>query len=129
MLTVYEESSLLFESLQAGACGYLLKRSPPGKLLEAIRDAHAGGVPLNPMMAAKVARFFQEPRIQGSGVERLSQRERQGLGTDGGGLPVQGDRGPPIRSDGHRPPVHEGAFTKNSRCIRAPRRVVKFLRS
>ena len=60
MLTVYEESKALFESLKAGACGYLLKRTPPEKILEAISEAHAGGVPLNPQMAAKVANYFSK---------------------------------------------------------------------
>ena len=79
MLTVYEEGKALFDSLRAGACGYLLKRTAPEKILEAIREARAGGVPLNPQMAAKVARFFQGQAVQEEGVESLSPRERQVL--------------------------------------------------
>jgi DNA-binding NarL/FixJ family response regulator len=45
MLTVYEDNNRLFESLTAGASGYLLKRTPPAKLLSAIREAHSGGSP------------------------------------------------------------------------------------
>lgn len=79
MLTVYEESKALFESLKAGACGYLLKRTPPQKILEAIRDAHAGGVPLNPQMAAKVANYFRQMDDAKSELNSLTPRERQTL--------------------------------------------------
>jgi RNA polymerase sigma factor (sigma-70 family) len=79
MLTVYEESKALFESLKAGACGYLLKRTPPEKILEAIRDARAGGVPLNPQMAAKVANYFQQLHDEKNDLTSLSPRERQTL--------------------------------------------------
>ncbi|MCX6930244.1 MAG: response regulator transcription factor [Verrucomicrobia bacterium] len=79
MLTVYEESKALFDSLKAGACGYLLKRTPPEKILEAIREARAGGVPLNPQMAAKVAEYFRHLGGPSGEVGRLSERERQVL--------------------------------------------------
>lgn len=79
MLTVYEESKALFDALKAGACGYLLKRTPPEKILEAIREARDGGVPLNPQMAAKVAHYFQKLDNTQDEVSRLSERERQVL--------------------------------------------------
>lgn len=79
MLTVYEESKSLFDALKAGACGYLLKRTPPEKILEAIREARDGGVPLNPQMAAKVAHYFQKLDNAQDEVSRLSERERQVL--------------------------------------------------
>lgn len=79
MLTVYEESKSLFDALKAGACGYLLKRTPPEKILEAIREAHVGGVPLNPQMAAKVAHYFQKLDSAQTEVSSLSERERQVL--------------------------------------------------
>jgi DNA-binding NarL/FixJ family response regulator len=79
MLTVYEEGKALFDSLKAGACGYLLKRTAPEKILEGIRDAHAGGVPLNPQMAAKVAQHFQGLGRHDDEVASLTQRERQVL--------------------------------------------------
>jgi DNA-binding NarL/FixJ family response regulator len=79
MLTVYEDGKALFDSLKAGACGYLLKRTPPEKILEGIRDAHAGGVPLNPQMAAKVAQHFQQLNGHDAEVASLTQRERQVL--------------------------------------------------
>lgn len=79
MLTVYEDSKALFESLKAGACGYLLKRSPSEKILEAIREARAGGVPLNPQMAAKVAEYFQQLGSRHDELSCLSTRQRQVL--------------------------------------------------
>ena len=79
MLTVYEDSKALFDSLKAGACGYLLKRTSPEKILEAIREARAGGVPLNPQMAAKVAEYFRQLGGPSGEVGRLSERERQVL--------------------------------------------------
>jgi DNA-binding NarL/FixJ family response regulator len=79
MLTVYEESKPLFDSLKAGACGYLLKRTPPEKILEAIKEARTGGVPLNPQMAAKVAHYFQKIATADGEVGSLSPRERQTL--------------------------------------------------
>ena len=60
MLTVYEEEERIFESVCNGACGYLLKKTPPARLLEGIAEAHAGGSPMSPDIARKVVRFLQE---------------------------------------------------------------------
>ena len=60
MLTVYEDSDSLFNSLKAGASGYLLKRTAPARLLEAIRDVHSGGSPMTPQLARRVVRFFSK---------------------------------------------------------------------
>src|SRR5262249_9478389 len=54
MLTIFAEEERIFESLCNGACGYLLKRTPPARLLEAIREAHEGGSPMSPEIARKV---------------------------------------------------------------------------
>ena len=60
MLTVYEDSDALFKSLMAGANGYLLKRTPRAKLLEALREIHAGGAPMSRSIARKVVDFFHQ---------------------------------------------------------------------
>jgi DNA-binding NarL/FixJ family response regulator len=60
MLTVYDEQDKVFESICRGACGYLLKKTPPAKLLEAISEAHAGGAPMSPEIARKVITLFRE---------------------------------------------------------------------
>ena len=79
MLTVYEDSKALFDSLKAGACGYLLKRTAPEKILDALCEACDGGMPLTPRMATKVADFFQKLETGRNEVDSLSQRERQAL--------------------------------------------------
>src|SRR5260370_10044911 len=60
MLTVYAEEDKVFESICNGACGYLLKKTPPAKLLEAISEAHEGGSPMSPEIARKVVTLFQK---------------------------------------------------------------------
>ena len=58
MLTVFEENDKIFQSLCAGASGYLLKRTPPIKLLEAITEVHNGGAPMTASVARKVLNLF-----------------------------------------------------------------------
>src|SRR6266496_199541 len=59
MLTVYADQDRVFESICNGACGYLLKETPPSRLLESIREAHHGGAPLSPEIARKVLQLFR----------------------------------------------------------------------
>jgi DNA-binding NarL/FixJ family response regulator len=60
MLTVYDDDGRVFDALCAGACGYLLKKTPPARLLEAVREAHEGGAPMTPEIARKVVALFQK---------------------------------------------------------------------
>ncbi len=60
MLTIYDEDEHIFESMCNGASGYLLKRTPPGELLAAIRDVHQGGAPMSPEVARKVVQLFRK---------------------------------------------------------------------
>jgi DNA-binding NarL/FixJ family response regulator len=60
MLTVYDDDDRIFDALCAGASGYLLKRTPPAKLLENIREAMSGGAPVSPEVASRVIKFFRE---------------------------------------------------------------------
>ena len=60
MLTVYDDDDRIFDALCAGASGYLLKRTPPAKLLDNIREAMSGGSPVSPEVASRVIRFFRE---------------------------------------------------------------------
>ncbi len=62
VLTVYEENDLVFDALCAGACGYLVKKTPPSRLLEAIQEAHQGGAPMSANIARKVIDFFQQKK-------------------------------------------------------------------
>ncbi|MCX6872978.1 MAG: response regulator transcription factor [Verrucomicrobia bacterium] len=58
VLTMYEEDHLIFDALRAGACGYLLKRTPPADIASAIQVASAGGSPMSPHIARQVVGFF-----------------------------------------------------------------------
>lgn len=79
MLTIYEDGARLFQSLMAGASGYLLKRTKPEKLLAAIQEVHHGGVPMTPEMARKVIRHFQERPQPSPELQGLSPRELEVL--------------------------------------------------
>jgi DNA-binding NarL/FixJ family response regulator len=61
-LTVYEDTDRIFEALCAGASGYLLKKTPPTRLLECLQDAMQGGAPMSPEVAARVITLFREFR-------------------------------------------------------------------
>ena len=60
MLTVHEDDDRIFDAICAGACGYLLKKTPPARLLEALKEAVRGGAPMSPEVAARVIRLFRE---------------------------------------------------------------------
>lgn len=60
VLTIYEENDRVFEALFAGASGYLVKKTPPARLLEAIKEAYEGGAPMSSQIARKVVNFFQK---------------------------------------------------------------------
>lgn len=59
MQTVFDGEDMIFDAIKAGASGYLLKKSPPEKIVEGIREAAAGGAPMSPGIAAKVLSFFR----------------------------------------------------------------------
>ncbi|HMS43294.1 MAG TPA: response regulator transcription factor [Pyrinomonadaceae bacterium] len=62
MITVYDDDDRIFDALCAGANGYLLKRTPPMRLLESLRDAVDGGSPMSPEVASKVIKLFRQFR-------------------------------------------------------------------
>ncbi len=79
MMTVYEETEQIFNSLQAGATGYLLKRARPSEIVSAIRDVFQGGSPMSPEIARKVVLFFHQRQASAKGIaaemETLTKRE------------------------------------------------------
>jgi DNA-binding NarL/FixJ family response regulator len=79
MLTVYEESEKIFNSLLAGASGYLLKRTSTAELLEAIQQVHDGGSPMSSSIARKVVAYFHEMGAAKPNTVALSPRELQVL--------------------------------------------------
>jgi DNA-binding NarL/FixJ family response regulator len=62
MLSVYDDNERIFDALCAGACGYLLKKTPPAKLIESLKDAMHGGAPMSPEIASKVVALFRDFR-------------------------------------------------------------------
>lgn len=79
MLTVYEDSERIFQALQAGADGYLVKSSPTEALLAAIEDVHQGGAPMSTNIARKVVRRFRHFEPSADTAEGLAPREREVL--------------------------------------------------
>jgi DNA-binding NarL/FixJ family response regulator len=80
MLTIYEDQDKVFESICNGACGYLLKKTPPARLVEAIREAHGGGAPMSPEIARKVVALFREVRPAPRATHSLTPQEIRLLG-------------------------------------------------
>lgn len=79
MLTVYEDTEKIFKALAAGASGYLLKRSNPARLLEAIREVYEGGSPMSSSIARKVVASFQKAKPTSEKQTHLSPREEMVL--------------------------------------------------
>jgi DNA-binding NarL/FixJ family response regulator len=80
MHTVYEDSNNIFNALQAGATGYLLKQSAHDELLAALKYVHAGGSPMTSYIARRVAQCFPNPPAQTEAEDNLSPREREVIG-------------------------------------------------
>jgi DNA-binding NarL/FixJ family response regulator len=80
MCTVYEDDEKIFEALSAGASGYILKKTEPPKLLEAIKELHEGGAPMSSQIARKVVFAFRDKPVSSThsaAIEQLSHREKQ----------------------------------------------------
>jgi DNA-binding NarL/FixJ family response regulator len=77
MLTVYRNQELIFQALQAGACGYLLKRSSPEELLKAIAEVRSGGAPMTSEIARMVVEAFQKKPASPASAEALTTRESE----------------------------------------------------
>ena len=75
MLTVYEDTVSIFSALKAGACGYLLKRSAPAEILDAVTTVHTGGAPMTSEIARKIVTAFQTPAPGTTELVTLSARE------------------------------------------------------
>jgi len=77
MCTVYDDDDHIFEALQAGATGYLLKRTSPSQILEAIRELHAGGSPMSSEIARRVVALLQKKDRKSPSIEILTEREKE----------------------------------------------------
>jgi len=79
MLTVFDDNERIFQSICAGASGYILKRNPPAKIIEAIFEVAEGGGSLNSSIARKVLDMFPRFNASKKETETLTQREREVL--------------------------------------------------
>ncbi|MEI8060486.1 MAG: response regulator transcription factor, partial [Ferruginibacter sp.] len=81
MCTIYEDDEQIFEALSAGASGYILKKTPPAKLLESIQELMEGGSPMSSQIARKVVAAFQNKKFENSSselaIDMLSKREKE----------------------------------------------------
>lgn len=93
MLTIYEDDNKVFKSLHAGASGYLLKKTPPAKILEAITEIHNGGAPMSAKIARKVLDVFHKENLSDE-TNQLSNREKEilQLMVEGNSYKAIGDR-------------------------------------
>lgn len=79
MFTIYEDSDQVFNALAAGATGYLLKKTPKEKILQALHELNEGGSPMNAHIARKVVTFFQKEKETSISEAQLSSREKEVL--------------------------------------------------
>jgi DNA-binding NarL/FixJ family response regulator len=77
MITMYEDCDQIFASLQAGATGYLLKRSQPTEIVQAVEQLISGGSPMSPEIARKVVTFFHKSPSAKAEVDQLTKRETE----------------------------------------------------
>jgi DNA-binding NarL/FixJ family response regulator len=77
MFTIFEEDNKVFESLRAGATGYILKNFPPDKIIEAIHDLNKGGSPMSTIIARKIITSFNPDTEKNSEYHKLSKREKE----------------------------------------------------
>ena len=79
MLTVYDNSDTIFEALKAGASSYILKNTPPEKIMEAVQDLYNGGSPISSQIARKVIEAFQVKQNANEIFQQLTRREQEML--------------------------------------------------
>lgn len=81
MQTVFDDNDKIFAAICAGASGYMLKKTAPQKMIEAIRETYQGGAPMTPSVAVKVLEMFRlQTRVEKNEFIYLSEREREILG-------------------------------------------------
>jgi DNA-binding NarL/FixJ family response regulator len=75
LLTVYKDDERIFQAICAGACGYLLKKTPPARLLEAVREVAEGGAAMSPEVAIRVVELFRKTQTPELPATALSPQE------------------------------------------------------
>ncbi len=79
MLTVFDDNDRVFQAICYGASGYILKRTAPEKIIEAINEAHTGGAPMTPSVAKQVLKLFSQPFQKSADLLTLTPREHDVL--------------------------------------------------
>jgi DNA-binding NarL/FixJ family response regulator len=77
MFTIFENSDKVFDALEAGATGYLLKNTPPDKIIESLKELHEGGAPMSSHIARRVVGSFQKKETVNAEVNLLTTREKE----------------------------------------------------
>jgi DNA-binding NarL/FixJ family response regulator len=77
MLTVYDDDERIFDAMCAGACGYLLKKTPPARLLESVKEVVQGGAPMSPEVARRVIALFRDVRPPDRADYHLTPHEKR----------------------------------------------------
>ena len=85
---MFEDDDKIFQAIQAGAEGYILKKTPPAKMLEAIAEVCTGGAPMTPGIAAKTLQLFRTgiKSLTDKKEEKLTERQKEILGCIVSGL-------------------------------------------
>jgi DNA-binding NarL/FixJ family response regulator len=86
MFTVYENNEQVFEALKAGASGYLLKKTPPAQIIEAVKELQQGGSPMSASIARKLVTVFQQQPTVAEEAAKLTTREKEVLELTAKGL-------------------------------------------
>jgi DNA-binding NarL/FixJ family response regulator len=77
MFTVFEDEEKIFDAIRAGASGYLLKKTPPEEIVEAVKELFEGGAPMSPSIARKVIQAFQKQPASTLEDYQLTAREKE----------------------------------------------------
>ena len=89
MLTRFEQSDSIFDSIRAGASGYLLKNTPAAELVQAVVQVHAGGAPMTMQIARKVINYFHQTPKTAPELATLTPREKEVLNLLAKGYPFK----------------------------------------
>lgn len=77
MFTVFDDNENIFQAICNGASGYLLKKTPPAKILEAIEEVHHGGAPITSGIARKILQMFPKTPARSTEIDKLTNREQE----------------------------------------------------
>lgn len=77
MFTVFDDNENIFQAICNGANGYLLKKTPPSKIIEAIQEVHEGGAPITPSVARKILQLFPKTPARSNEIDKLASREQE----------------------------------------------------